>query len=156
MPHRVGWVVSMAVVIAARLVRLAAYIAYGLVFLALAAAFIGIQAGGRMVRGLPPTPTAARMRHLIKKNLPLGSTVEQTIAFLQAHHVPEFSDAVRPNRGRSDDIGQTDPDGSTLGAAIRDTYSLFFFVSYSVLMQFGFNAQGQLTWYEVDDSATGL
>lgn len=87
----------------------------------------------------------------------MGSTVQQTIAFLGArgwvdpHNVGFYS-----NKGvtSSDGFEQKDPNGYTLLASIPDAYPGLI-VSGGNYMQFGFNAKRRLTRYQLRDVFTG-
>jgi hypothetical protein len=82
------------------------------------------------VNWFQPRTTQAAVRQAIETHLPLGSTVEQSLAFLDAQGWIDCRTAVlRPNRDR-DATGQVafeqqDPAGSTLLAAIPDAYPGF-------------------------------
>ncbi len=114
---------------------------------------VGALSYQQLVHRLQPKKTSAQMTRLIEEHLPLGSTVQQTVAFLHANHVQ--TDIAIPNRGGAEDIERADPQGSTLRAAIPDAYPGIF-VSGGIFMEFGFNAQGRLARYDVRDLYTGL
>lgn len=110
------------------------------------------------VNWFQPRTTQADVRHSIETHLPLGSTVEQTVAFLYGQGWIDRRDAApRPNRGAnsSDGFEQQDPDGSTLRAAIPDAYPGFLIYG-GIYMQFGFDAHGAMTRYQIEDIYTGL
>ena len=134
MPRRVGLLLSVAGVISVVAVGALSYV--------------------QVFHRLQPKQTSAQIRRLIEEHLPLGSTVQQTVAFLHANHVPEI-DVAYPNRGGTEDIERADPRGSTLRAAIPDAYPGIF-VSGGIFMKFGFNAQGRLARYDIRDLYTGL
>jgi len=133
MPRRVGLLLSVAGVVGVVAVGALSYV--------------------QVFHRLQPKQTSAQMRRLIEEHLPLGSTVQQTVAFLHANHVQ--TDIARPNRGGTEDIERADPQGSTMRAAIPDAYPGLF-VSGGIFMEFGFNAQGRLARYEVKDGYTGM
>ncbi len=133
MPRRVGLLLSVAGVISV--------------------VAVGALSYQQLVHRLQPKQTSAQMKRLIEEHLPLGSTVQQTVAFLHANHVQ--TDIAIPNRGGTEDIERADPQGSTLRAAIPDAYPGIF-VSGGIFMKFGFNAQGRLARYDVRDVYTGL
>ncbi len=105
-----------------------------------------------------PRITQARVRQEIRRGLPMGSTVAQTIAFLAArgwidpHNVGMYRNR---NSFSSDGFEQKDPSGSTLLASIPDAYPGLF-SSGGIYMKFGFNDRGHLTRYELQDVYTGL
>jgi len=109
----------------------------------------------QVVQGQVPTQTPGQMRHLIEEHLPLGSTVQQTIAFLHAHHVGTDVSDLHSNRGSTDDFEDADPQGSTLYASIPDAYQSIL-INSGIFMKFGFNTQGRLARYEVKSISTGL
>ncbi len=98
--------------------------------------------------------TSAHIKRLIKQELPLGSTVEQTIAFLHKHNIQTDGSPVN-NRGSSDDFEAQDQGGRTLYAAIPTAYPGVL-TSGGIFMKFGFNAKGHLTRYSIKDVYTGL
>ena len=104
-----------------------------------------------------PRITQAEVRQQIQTGLPMGSTVEQTVAFLSVRGwVDPHNVGIYANRDShsSDGFEQTDPEGSTLMATIQNAYPGFP-VSGSILMEFGFNARGQLARYQLHDVYTG-
>jgi hypothetical protein len=116
-----------------------------------------IIAALRSVNWFQPRITQAEVRRQIETGLPMGSTITQTIAFLGARGwVDPHTVGTHPNLGisSSDGFEQEDPQGSTLYAAIRDAYPGFI-VSGGIYMQFGFNARGRLTRYQLRDVYTG-
>jgi len=98
--------------------------------------------------------TSAHVKHLIKQELPLGATVEQTIAFLHKHSI-QTDESLVNNRGSSDDFEAQDQGGRTLYAAIPTAYPGLL-TSGGIFMKFGFNAKGRLTRYSIKDVYTGL
>lgn len=104
-----------------------------------------------------PRATQKDVRRQIKDGLPMGSTVQQTIAFLAARGwVDPKNVFLYPNlgNGSSDGFEQQDPHGKTLTAAITDAYPGLI-ISGGIYMKFGFNDKGRLTRYRVDDKYTG-
>jgi len=98
------------------------------------------------------------VRRQIEQGLPLGSTVQQTVAFLGARGwIDPKNVGIYPNRGNdsSDGFEQKDPRGFTLLAAIPEAYPGFL-VSGGIFMKFGFNAQRHLTRYQLRDIYTGM
>lgn len=109
------------------------------------------------VNWFQPRITQAEVRHQIETGLPGGSTIARTIVFLSARGwIDPHGVRAYPNLdvSSSDGFQQEDPQGSTLYAAIRDAYPGFI-VNGGIFMQFGFNAQGRLTRYQLCDAYTG-
>ncbi len=97
-----------------------------------------------------PRITQAEVRRQIQTGLPMGSTVKQTVAFLSARGwVDPHNVGIYANRDNHSSAGfeQKDPEGSPLLATIQNAYPGFL-VSGSILMEFDFNAEGQLTHYQ--------
>jgi hypothetical protein len=106
-----------------------------------------------------PRVTQAAVRRQIKQGLALGSTVQQTIAFLgrrgwvDPKNIGTYANS--PDNYSSDGFEQKDPVGWTLLASIPDAYPGFL-VSGGIFMKFGFNAQRRLTRYQLRDVYTGM
>lgn len=109
------------------------------------------------VNWFQPRITQAEVRQQIEQGLPMGSTVEQTIAFLAArgwidpHNVGFYANR---GNGSSDGFEQKDPSGYTLLASIPDAYPGLI-VSGGIFMKFGFNPKRRLTRYQLRDVYTG-
>ncbi len=100
----------------------------------------------------------AEVRRQIEQGLPMGATVQQTIAFLGARGwVDPHNVGLYANQGASSSDGfeAKDPAGQTLLASIPNAYPGFL-VSGGIYMKFGFNAKGRLTRYTLRDTFTGL
>jgi hypothetical protein len=103
-----------------------------------------------------PRITQAQVRQAIHDNLPMGSTVAQTVALMTTMGA-ETSTSAYANRGASSSDGfeQRDPNGSTLTASFPYAYPGIL-TTGGIYMKFGFNAKGRLTRYALHDAYTGL
>ena len=105
---------------------------------------------------LQPRITQADVRGQIQHGLPMGSTEQQTIAFL--HKIgAQTETSSHSNRGviSTDGFEQKDPNGRMLGAAFPNAYPGLI-GSGGIYMKFGFDAKGHLTRYDMRDVYTSL
>jgi hypothetical protein len=102
------------------------------------------------------TPSVGSLRRAIKRELPLGSTHAQTIAFLHAHGLDARNiSAPVSNKYNFDPFVAQYRDGTMIYASIPEL-SRGFLTTAGIYMRFVFDRTGRLRDYDVNVVLTGL
>jgi hypothetical protein len=101
--------------------------------------------------------TVKNIEQLIRKEIPIGSSVSQVIVFLDSHNISHSQVFTVPPYGTNDDVIQKKPDTikGYMNASIKEVRRDLL-ASFGIYMKFYFDERGSLVDYTVREVGTAF